>query len=224
MSLPNQPTAERRDRDAASDVSIPLQSSGATELAFTRGIWLASIQADPALPERFRGHFEGPPPLVEASDQRLTIHYRRLALVEWARYALLWGRDASVMQLSTAIPWRILVRGGASRLTADLRALTLLGLAIHGGASDVRIELPPPSGVVPLHIIGGVSNITLRRPTGSAARLEIQGGVQQLAFDAQHFGSIGGGVRLESAGARDAADRYEIEVTGGASNVVVDTW
>jgi hypothetical protein len=224
MSLPNQPTTERRERDSASDVSIPLESMGTTELVFTRGISLASIQADPALPERFRGHFEGPPPQVEVSGQQLIIHYRRLALVDWARYALLWGRDASVMRLSTAAPWRIIVRGGASRLTADLRALALLELVVQGGASDVRIELPPPSGVVPLRIIGGVSNITLRRPPGSAARLVIQGGAQQLAFDAQHFGAIGGGVRLESAGPRDAPDRYEIEVTGGASNLVVDTW
>lgn len=224
MSLPQPPITERRDRDAASDISVPLQSTGATELVFTRGISLASIQAEPALPERFRGHFEGPPPQIEVSGSQLIIHYRRLALVDWARYALLWGRDASVIQLSAAIPWQIMVRGGASRLATDLRALTLIRLVIHGGASDARIDLPSPSGVVPLQIIGGVSNLTLRRPPGSAARLAIQGGVQQLAFDAQHFGSIGGGVRLESAGPRDAADRYEIEVTGGASNVVVDTW
>jgi hypothetical protein len=209
---------------AESDLIIPLRAVVPTELVFTHGVVLASIQGERDLPERLRGRFEGPPPQVEASDQQVVIHYPRLSLVDWARYALLWGREASVVRLSAAAPWAIVVRGGVSKLTADLRALELRGLAIQGGASELRVDLPPPRGAVVLRIGGGARAVTIRRPQGSAARLVVQGSAQQLTFDAQHFGAIGGAVRLESAGPRDAADRYEIEVEGGASGLIIDTW
>jgi hypothetical protein len=39
----------------------------------------------------------------------------------------------------------------------------------------VRLELPAPSGVVPIKIGGGASDLQIHRPAGVAARVYLQG-------------------------------------------------
>ena len=69
---------------------------------------------------------------------------------------------------------------------------------------------------------GGASNVTIHRPQGVAARVNASGGVTNLTFDEKHFGTIGGEVNLQSPDYDDVANRYEIEVTGGANNLTID--
>ena len=52
----------------------------------------------------------------------------------------------------------------------------------------------------------------------------MSGGASQLAFDDQSLGAVGGRTVLASGGFADAADRYEIRFTGGASQVTVATF
>jgi hypothetical protein len=54
-------------------------------------------------------------------------------------------------------------------------------------------------------------------------RLQVRGGASKLAFDEQSFGAIGGRTQLQSEGFREAADRYEFTVGGGASHLTVAT-
>ena len=68
---------------------------------------------------------------------------------------------------------------------------------------------------------GGASGVRLTRPDGVPVRLQVRGGASKLAFDAQAFGAIGGGVRLQSPGFEDAAGRYDVIVGGGASRLTV---
>jgi hypothetical protein len=51
----------------------------------------------------------------------------------------------------------------------------------------------------------------------------VSGGASSLAFDDQKLGAGGGRTVLASGGFADAADRYEIRFTGGASQVTVAT-
>jgi len=74
--------------------------------------------------------------------------------------------------------------------------------------------------VVHVRFEGGASKVTLLHPQ-VAAVLRVAGGASRLAFDGQRYGAVGGETRLESPGAGDAADRYEIEVGGGASELTV---
>jgi hypothetical protein len=46
-------------------------------------------------------------------------------------------------------------------------------------------------------------------------------GATKLAFDDQHFGAIGGETHLHTPDYGSAADRYDIEVSGGASQLTV---
>jgi hypothetical protein len=63
----------------------------------------------------------------------------------------------------------------------------------------------------------------LRRPTGVAARLQVNGEVNMLAFDMQRLQHLGGETQLESPGYSSSSDRYEIVISGGANQLTIDS-
>jgi len=197
--------------------SAPLGSAAAGRLEFTKGAAKVSLRGDPALTELYRARFVGPVPEITVTGGTIVVQQRR-------RFRPFdWRAQSADFALSTAVPWDISLRGGLWKLAADLTALRLSSLEVGGGASDIDVRLPAPEGTVPVRVSGGASKVTLRRPKGTEARAEVSGGASQLAFDDQRLGAIGGRTVLASSGFAEAADRYEIRFTGGASQVVVTT-
>ncbi len=205
--------------EGAPDVQshAPLEGVTAGRLELTKGASKVNLKGDPALTELYRATFEGPAPEITVSGGTVTAQQRR-------RFRPFdWRSQSADFALSAAVPWDISLRGGMWKLMADLRQLRVTGLEVTGGASDIEISLPAPAGIVPVRISGGASKVTLRRPRGAEARAEVSGGASQLVFDDQRLGAVGGRTVLASAGFADAADRYEIRFTGGASQVTVTT-
>ena len=134
-----------------------------------------------------------------------------------------WRKRTAEVTLNPAIPWQIEFHGGLSRLDADLSVLELGSFEVTGGASGVAVTLPRPSGTVSVRVSGGASDVSIHRPEGVAARIRVGRGVSKLAFDEQRFGAIGGETRLQTIDYDGAADRYDLEVTGGASKLSIDT-
>jgi DNA-binding MarR family transcriptional regulator len=166
----------------------------------------------------FRSRCEGQAPKIAARDGKVTVDYELSV-----RRLLDFRRRAITLELNAAVQWTIAVRWGASGLQGDLRDLPLAGLEITHGASDVSLVLPPPAGVVPVRITGGVSHVRLVRPAGVAMRARVTGGASELTLDSLHLGSVGGEARWATPDFGDATARYEIEITGGASDLVITT-
>jgi len=204
------------------DFADPLGAVRQGRLEFVRGGSLITIDARAPMPELYRAHFEGPIPRVQARDGAVSIQYRRFSLADWAKHALLWGRHAGQISLNAAIPWQIMIRGGVSKFNADVSALQLSAFEIRGGASEMTMLLPPPVGVVAIRVAGGASNVTLHRPPGVAVSIRVRSGASKLTFDDQHFGAIGGDIRLATPGYTGAIDRYDINIAGGASKLTID--
>jgi DNA-binding MarR family transcriptional regulator len=191
--------------------SAPLGNLGSGRLVVASGATRLALRADAGMAELYRASFEGAAPDVKAEGGTVTIRYpRRLGLFKL-------HQQAAEVALSTAVPWQIVVRGGASEVVADLVGLDLAGLEIEGGASQVRLNLPEPSGTVRVRIAAGASDVTIRRPPGVAARVRVKGWASALTFDDQTFGDMVTDVRLQSPGYEDAPRRYDIEVSGSAS-------
>jgi hypothetical protein len=199
------------------EFASPLGAAEHARLEFARGASRVTIHVDGAMQHLFRARFDGAAPMVLADAGRVTIEYPRLSPSEWLRP----GQRSAEVVLNRSVPWKLVFGGGVSRLRADLAALALRSLEIRRGASDVDIALPEPRGVVHVRVGGGATKLALRRPGGTAAILSIARGATNLAFDAEHFGSIGGEMRLASQGAAEVLDRYEIDIGGGASDIVI---
>ena len=199
------------------DFSAPLEGVGSGRLVFSSSASRLVLRAGVGMHELYRASFEGPVPEVKVEGGTVTFRYpRRLRLFDRSK-------QGAEVALSAAVPWRIELKGGASEVVAELGGLDLSGLEVSGGASSFRVDLPEPSGTVPVRIAGGASEIVVRRPPGVAARVRLKGWASQLTFDDQTFGAIGSDVRLQSPGYEDAAERYDIEITGSASDVTLTT-
>jgi hypothetical protein len=83
------------------------------------------------------------------------------------------------------------------------------------------VTLPRPQGTVPLTIAGGASAVTLLRPAGVALRARLRGGASDLSLDGSHFGFLGRDWRWETPDFATRPDRYDLDVSGGASGVTV---
>jgi DNA-binding MarR family transcriptional regulator len=199
------------------ELSGPLEGAESGRLVFSSWASRIVLRAGVGMEGLYRARFEGPVPEVKAEGGTVTVRYpRRLRVFGWS------NPEAEVA-LSAAVPWRIEVRGGASEVIAELGGLELVGLEVRGGASAFRVELPEPNGTVPVRIAGGASEIVVRRPPGVAARVRLKGWASQLTFDERTFGSVSSDVRLQSPGYEDAARRYDVEVSGSASDVTLTT-
>jgi hypothetical protein len=197
------------------DFSADLDSATSGSLRFTRGAANVTLRVDPSMEELYRARFDGPLPEVHAHEGAVTIRYPRTL------HPFDWRRRAAEITLNGSIPW-VLEFHGLSRLDADLGELQLVSFEVIGGASEVTVALPRPSGTVPVRVSGGASDVTISRPAGVAARVRVGGGASALALDEQRFGAIGGETRLQTPDYDGAADRYDVEVSGGASKLAVD--
>ena len=83
--------------------------------------------------------------------------------------------------------------------------------------------MPSPKGTVLIDISGGLSNLTLRAPTGAQWRVAVSGGVSGLRINGSSYAAIGGDFQQQSPGYASATDRLDIVISGGASHVDVRT-
>jgi len=196
-------------------LSAPLGELSSAQLVFPSGTFRLALRAGDIEGALYQARFEGPVPSVAAKDGVVTMRYpRRLWMPSKEQ------RRAEVT-LSDAIVWQIVIQGGALEVDAILGGLHLDSLVVKGGVSMIHLDLPMPSGEVPIRISGGASEITVHRQAGVAARAHLKGWVSTFVFDDQTFGNVGNNLRLQSAGFDPTASYYDIEVASSASMVTI---
>jgi len=174
-----------------------------------------TVSADDGIAELYQARFEGPVPDIKVKEGVVTVGYPR-------RLWILGGpKRAADIKLSARVPWDIVIQGGGSLIEALLGGLDLVGLEVKGGGSEISLQLPVPSRVVPISISGGGSDITVRRPAGVAARVQLKGWGSHCVFDDQAFSGVGPDSRLQSPGFNASGPCYDIEVASSGSAVTI---
>lgn len=197
------------------EFASPLGDLESGRLVFAKGADRISLRVASGMGDLYRASFEGAIPKVEVEGGTVTFRYsKRFGLFEWRR-------QSGEVILNSEVPWEIEMRGGASGVEADLTGSKISSFVLKGGVSDLSLTLPEPSGVVPVRLSGGASKVKISRPAGAEARVNVKGGAATLTFDEQKFDAVGGAVRLQSSGYGAASDRYEIELSGGASEISI---
>ncbi len=136
---------------AGSPFATPLGDLTSAQLAVSSGSARLTLRANAAMASLYEARFEGSQPEVKAKDGVVTIRYPRqlLGMGGW--------QSAADVTLNASIPWRIALQSKAAEITAELGKLTIASLDIKGGYSLIRLDLPAPSGIVPIRISGGAS-------------------------------------------------------------------
>src|SRR5215216_3122494 len=119
------------DSEGGDHFTAPLGSITGGRLEFVRGAANVTIHTDSATANLYHARFEGPEPRVRTEGGAMTIEYPRTF------HPFDWRKRAAEVMLNAQVPWEIRVRGGASRLDADLSGLHLGSFEVSGGASRV---------------------------------------------------------------------------------------
>ena len=173
--------------------------------------------AGAAAPDQLlRATFDGPRPDIRTGGGEAAIRYRRKAIAAFS------SRSARI-SLNGTIPWTIELEGGITDLTGSLEKVVLDRLEVDGGANHVDLDLPAPSGTVPVRLRGVASDARFRRPPGVPVAVRVDGGVSRLRLDGRLLRQLAGDQRFASDAFRGATDRYEIEILDGASEIRVET-
>jgi hypothetical protein len=130
------------------------------------------------------------------------------------------GKRTINLSLSDSLPWAISISGGASHANLALGTAKVSSLDVSGGANNITIALGRPMGKVAVNVSGGASSVTIHRPAGVATSVTASGGANSVRLDDKHLAGFGDS-SAQTSGFDGAADRYEIDVSGGASNVSV---
>src|SRR5438045_8446430 len=90
--------------------SAPLLDLASGRLVVSSGVSRLTLRTDDAMAELYQARFEGSAPSVAAKDGVVTIRYPR-------RLWVLGGEQrVAEVTLNAAIPWWIVIQGGASEL------------------------------------------------------------------------------------------------------------
>jgi TMEM175 potassium channel family protein len=195
--------------------TAPIRGASGGRLRFPRGAALVTVRAQTAMPDLFWARFTGKKPGVRVVANAVDIESRR------SFRPGAWRLQSAQIALNASIPWEFEVQEGAWRFTADFRDLQLSKVAFGGGASKVDLHLPHPSGTVPIHF-GAATDVTVRRPAGVAVSVVVHGDFGKLQVDGKSIEATDK-LPIQSSGYAREADRYAIELTGGAYRFVIAT-
>ena len=198
-------------------LSAPLGNLTSGRLVVASAVSQLRLSAADIGDDLYRATFDGPWPKVTTRNGAVTIHYSGL-------WRLTGGKRGAEVILSTAVPWQVVIRGGASAIEARLSGLDLAGLEFGGGGSGMDVALPVPSRAVPIRISGGASEITIRRPAGVPARAHLKGWASQFVFDGQTYSPMSKTTLVHSPDYDVSTPRYDIEVASPASMVTITTY
>jgi len=170
----------------------------------------------------YQAHVDYPgsenPPTISLDRESGTLEIRESA--SFVPFRLFGSsRRHLLVTLSDRIPWAIQVGGGATNLRLDLGGLQLSKLQVSGGANRLDAHLPSPKGTVLIDVSGGASNLTLRAPAQSEWRVAVSGGVSAVTINGSSSGTLGGDFQRQSPGYDSATNRFDIQISGGASRV-----
>ncbi len=170
----------------------------------------------------YQAHVDYPggenPPTISLDRETGTLQIRESS--SFSPFHLFGGQRRHVqLTLTDQVPWSIQIGGGAANLHLDLRHAQLSKLEISGGANQLDAQLPTPKGTVLISVSGGANNVKMVAPAQSQWRVAVSGGVSAVTINGSSSGNLGGDFQQQSPGYGSATDRFDIEISGGASHI-----
>lgn len=128
------------------------------------------------------------------------------------------SREGWELRLSPRADLRLIVDSGVGETVLNLRNLQVSSLDVNSGVGRVQIELPE-QGIYRAKIDGGVGELDVRIPPNVAVRLVAKTGLGGVEVPNGLLKQ--GDNRYESPDYASAANKADLEVSGGVGRVVI---
>jgi hypothetical protein len=132
------------------------------------------------------------------------------------------GRIGAVIQLNSAVKWKLRLVGGAAEQDVDMRAGGLAGIDLVGGASRAVLQLPTPKGTVRLTVSGGASELVVQAGRGVPVRVKLGKGADDTVVDGKARKRVKPGTTLTSTGWAKSTNRYDLTAPAKIGTLRVD--
>ncbi|OJY38842.1 hypothetical protein [Pseudonocardia sp. 73-21] len=194
------------------EFAAPLGAADTGTLTITGGASNLTLTGTELPDQLYQAWFRDITPEIDAAAGVVGVHNRRRP------HPFSRNRGSGQILLSDAVEWAVEIAGGASAVTADLSGVGVRRVSVAGGTADISLTLPAPVGVVRLRFVGSASRLAIHRPAGTGIGFFVGGGASRMVVDGRHVVAVGPGHEERSS----AANRYELEITGGASELSID--
>ena len=131
------------------------------------------------------------------------------------------GRQGAI-ELNPSRPWTFKVQAPTWNTVLDLAGIEVRGIHIDSPATRVECVLPPPAGVVPIHVSSGAVGVRIRRPSGIPVVAELSAGVVKVKLDDYSIGATTGDLVWQSSPAAGEVSHYLLRVSSGAVRVSLE--
>jgi hypothetical protein len=181
----------------AEEVTIPLDDASRAHLRIHHNVGRLRVNAGAGPNDLAAGTFSGRLDYrtkregdVLAVDMRMPAgdFWRVIAPWNWVQGR---GLDWS-FGLSGEIPLSLDLESDASDVRLDLTDLRVTDLRLQTGVSATRLKLPANAGHTRVDVEADVASMTIRVPSGVAARIRTKGDLAEIKVDKNRFPRAGG--------------------------------
>ncbi|MFI1989832.1 hypothetical protein [Actinoplanes sp. NPDC020271] len=132
------------------------------------------------------------------------------------------GADGEVeVVLAARVRWTLRFSGYAAECDVDLGEGQVDGIELVGGTRRAVMALSKASRTVPVKILGGVDDLTLRAPAGNPIRVKVGGGATTVTAGARTLRDVAPGSTLTPKN-WNTSGRYDVETASKISLLSVE--
>jgi hypothetical protein len=208
----------------AEEVTIPLEGAERARVRVRHGAGRLHISAGAGPGELAAGTFGGGLDYrVKREGDTLDVEMRVPAGVfPGFAFPWMWGRGGMLdwsLGLNGEIPLSLELEAGANDMRLDLADLRVTDLRLQTGASATDLMLPANAGHTRAEIRSGAASVTIRVPSGVAARIRVKGGLAGITVDKSRFPRRGD--VYQSADYDTAPNKVDVDVETGVGSIDV---
>lgn len=123
--------------------------------------------------------------------------------------------------LSSSVRWTVRLSGGAADEAVDLTGGPGGDVDFTAGTARAAVTLPAGTGTQRVLLGGGAGTVTVRLGSDAPVRVRAGGGAGSVTIDGQTHGGVSAGSVWAPTSWSGAADRYDIDATGGVATIAV---
>lgn len=126
--------------------------------------------------------------------------------------------------LAAKVTWSLRFSGYVQEEHVDLTDGQVSAIDMVGATKHAELQLPKPSGTVPIKVAGAIEALTLQSPAGSPVRIQVGGGAQTVVAGTRTLRDVAPGSTLTPKDwATNNRNRYDVTAASRVTALSVQT-